>query len=106
MRELSLQELQQACGGQRDSGQPSQEIVSTTATMGHAAGVFIRGLHTHDFDSSVTELADSMKFCRKLLASLHSLYPLSKLKRCQPVTVVFHFGCGIYKALYPDRKGA
>jgi hypothetical protein len=105
MRELSLQELHQAYGGKLDPGQPSQELVSTTATMGHAAGIFLRGLKTRDFDSSVTELADSMKFCRKFLSSLHSVYPLSKLKRYQPVTAAFHFGCGIYKALYPDRRG-
>ncbi|MVW78509.1 hypothetical protein [Bordetella sp. 02P26C-1] len=106
MRELSLQELHQAYGGKVVSQPPSQEIVSTTATIGHAVGIFFRGITTQDYDGSVTELAASIKYCRKLLSSVHSLDPMGKLKRFQPLTAIFHLGCGIYKGMYPDRRGA
>lgn len=105
MRDLSLQELHHVYGANAPLGYSAQEIVSITATMGHAVGTFIKGLQTRDYDSSVTDLADSIKFCRKFLSSMQSLDPSGRLKRCQPLTAAFHFGCGIYKVLYPDKRG-
>lgn len=105
MRELSLQELRLASGGNSYAEYSTQELVPISATVGHTIGVFINGIQSNNYDSSVIDLTHTINYCRKMLKSFQAIIPSTHLKT-RAANVVFYFGCSIYAAIATAQKAA